>query len=107
MPIGVKKETWASRIRRAELLASQRPESNELLTFYAALLRCQKEIYESLCATKSWLPSGELGPDLPVLKPLMMRLLHAVQANGPDALATQARSLLQADDSDIFEMLIE
>ena len=40
------KESRYSRIQRAERLASERPESNELLTFYAALLRSHKEACE-------------------------------------------------------------
>jgi formate dehydrogenase accessory protein FdhE len=101
------KETWDSRIQRAEHLASERPESNELLTFYAALLRSQKEVYEYLRTRRSWLPSGELARDLPVLRRVMPNLLKTVEANGPGALAIQARSLLQTSESEVDEMLIE
>jgi FdhE protein len=101
------KETWDSRIQRAERLASERPESNELLTFYAALLRSQKDIYEYLRTRKSWLPSGELQRDLPVLRQAIPILLHMVEANGPDALVSQAHSLLQASDHELTEMMIE
>ncbi|MFY9571446.1 MAG: formate dehydrogenase accessory protein FdhE [Blastocatellia bacterium] len=101
------KETWDSRIQRAEQLASERPESNELLTFYAALLRSQKEIYEYLRTRKNWLPSGELGRDLPVLLGGLPNLLRTVEANGPDKLISQAHHLLQATDSELAEMLIE
>ena len=101
------KETWDSRIKRAEHLASERPESNELLTFYAALLRSQKEIYQYLRTRKSWLPSGELARDLPVLRHVISNLLNTVEANGPDALANQARRLLRASGSELDEMLIE
>jgi FdhE protein len=100
------KETWDNRIARAEQLASERPESHELLTFYAALLRSQKEVYEYLRARKNWLPSGELSRDLPVLRQASPNFLKAVEANGPGALASEAGSLLQASESELDEMLI-
>lgn len=101
------KETWDNRIERAEQLASERSESDELLTFYAALLRAQKEVYEYLRTRKNWLPSGELVRDLSVLRPIMPNLLKAVEGNGPDALALRAASLLKASESELDEMLIE
>lgn len=101
------KETWDRRIARAEHLASERPESHELLAFYAALLRSQKEVYEYLRARKNWLPSGELARDLPVLRQAISNFLKAVEANAPSALAIQAGSLLQASESELDEMLIE
>jgi formate dehydrogenase accessory protein FdhE len=101
------KETWDSRIARAEHLAAERPESHELLTFYAALLRSQKEVYEHLRARKNWLPSGELARDLPVLRQAISNFLKAVEANGPGALAIQAGSFLKASESELDEMLIE
>lgn len=101
------KETWDNRIERAEHLASERPESHELLTFYAVLLGSQKEVYEYLRARKRWLPSAELARDLPVLRQAISNFLKAVEANGPGALAIQAGSLLQASESELDEMLIE
>ena len=101
------KETWDSRIQRAERLAVERPDASELLTFYASLLRSQKDIYEHLRTRKNWLPSGELARDLPVLRQVMPTLLHTVEANGPDELVSQAQALLQASDSELDEMLIE
>jgi len=99
-------ETWDSRIQRAERLASERPECKELLTFYAALLRSQKDIYEHLRTRKNWLPCGELARDLPVLRQVLPNLLHMVEANGPDELVTQAHNLLQASEGELDEMLI-
>ena len=101
------KETWNSRIQRAEQLASERPESNELLTFYAVLLRSQKSVYDYLRTRKNWLPAGELVQDLPVLLPVLPSMLRAVEANGSDALAGQARNLLRANERESAEMLIE
>lgn len=101
------KETWNSRIQRAEQLASERPESNELLTFYAALLRSQQQVYEYLRTRNNWLPSGELEEDLAMLQQVMPNLLRTVEDNGPDELVSQARSLLQASENDLAELLIE
>ncbi len=101
------KETWDSRIQRAERLASERPESKELLTFYAVLLRSQKEIYEYLRARKGWLPCGALERDLPVLRVMLPALLKRVESSAPDALASQARSLLEHSEAGLDEMLIE
>jgi FdhE protein len=101
------KETWDRLIDRAELLASERPESKELLAFYSTLLRSQKEIYEYLLSKKGWLPSGMLEPDLPVLRVMLPTLLRTVGSSGPDALASHARDLLDASESDLDQLLIE
>jgi formate dehydrogenase accessory protein FdhE len=100
------KETWDSRIERAEQLAAERPESTELLTFYAALLRSQKGIYEYFRTRKNWLPSGALERDLPVLRPMVTGLLQAVESTGPDTLASQARTLLETGEHALDDMLI-
>ena len=101
------KDTWDRRIQRAERLASERIGSSELLSFYAVLLRSQKETYEYLQTRKDWLPSGELAQDLLILRQVFPILLGAVEANGPDKLASQAKTLLEASESDLDEMLIE
>jgi FdhE protein len=101
------KETWDSRIKRAEQLASEKAESNELLTFYAALLRSQKQIYEHLRTRREWLPSGDLARDLPVLLPAVPILLRTVESTGPEALVAHARDLLQAPESQLSELLAE
>ena len=100
------KETWDTRINRAERLAAEIPESRELLVFYSALLRCQKEIYEYLRTRKDWLPSGELARDLSVLRRVWPNLLHTVETNGPPVLVSEARQLLDAKDDEVTEMLI-
>ena len=99
-------ETWHSRIHRAEQLAAERSECAELLRFYAALLRSQNEIYEYLRTRRDWLPSGELARDLPVLHTIMPSFLKAVEANGPEVLASEARDHLQAQTSELSEMLM-
>ena len=101
------KETWDSLIDRAEGLASESLESRELLTFYAALLRSQKEIYDYLRTRKEWLPSGDLQQDLAVLRVMMPRFLTAVESSGPYALASYARSLIEASENEFDEILVE
>ncbi|HSB12503.1 MAG TPA: formate dehydrogenase accessory protein FdhE [Blastocatellia bacterium] len=100
------KETWESRIRRAEQLAREMKGSEELLSFYALLLRCQKDIYQRLRAFEGWLPSGELEADLPAVRSSMPGLLKIVAANGPDKLACEARDLLEAPDTARDSVLI-
>ena len=101
------KETWDTRINRAERLAADIAESRELLVFYAALLRCQREVYEYLRTRKDWLPSGELARDLSVLLQVWPNLLHTVETNGPVALVSEARQLLDANDNEVTEILTE
>ena len=101
------KETWDSRIQRALRLAAERPESNELLTFYGRLLSAQKEIYEYLRTRERWLPSGEVARDLPVLRQAVPILLNTVKTSGPDQLASQAHTLLQASERELADVLIE
>jgi FdhE protein len=101
------KETWDSFITRAESLATERPESRELLTFYSALLRAQKEVYEYLRSRKDWLPSGALDLDLPALVVMLPSLLKTVESIGPDPLSSEARRLLEASDGERGQLLIE
>lgn len=100
------KNSWDSLIGRADRLAARNDATNELLTFYAALLRAQKEIYEFLRTRKGWLPSGMLEEDLPVARAALPGLLRAVEASGPDALAEDARTLLRAGDEEIDRLLL-
>ena len=90
---------WNKQIERADYLAGESSGSKELLTFYAQLLRAQKEIYESL--SKNWLPSGDLEKDLPVLRSSITELLDRVARHGPELLASEAQVLLK-DDADIM-----
>jgi FdhE protein len=86
---------WNKQIERADYLAGEASGSKELLTFYAQLLRAQKEIYESL--SKNWLPSGDLQRDLPVLRSSITELLDRVARHGPQSLASEAEALLSSE----------
>jgi len=101
------KETWESRIKRAEYLGSRQPESSELLTFYAALLRAQQEIYEYLRTREGWLPSGSLEDDLKILRVMLPTLLKTVESRGPEFLAAQSRDLQAAAEPELDQMLID
>jgi FdhE protein len=101
------KNSWDSLIRRAGHLAAKNDASNALLTFYAELLRAQKEIYEFLRSRKDWLPSGVLEEDLPFVRAMMPGLLRAVEASGPGALVEEAQMLRRAGDEEIDRLLLE
>ncbi|HJQ71415.1 MAG TPA: formate dehydrogenase accessory protein FdhE [Blastocatellia bacterium] len=101
------KASWDTLIRRAEELASLGGGSSELLTFYAILLRAQRQVYESLRNHKAWIPSGSLEQDLKLMRPSVSALVEAVEASGPALLADEARRLLQSSGAEIDEMLIQ
>lgn len=101
------KDTWDALIQRADYLAAQSEATQELLSFYAKLLRAQKGIYDSLRRRKGWLPTGILEDDLTVVRTLLPDLLHVVEAHGPAALVEEARVLLQANVEEIDELLLE
>lgn len=101
------KESWDTRIQRAEHLAERSGAARELLTFYGKLLRAQKEGYEYLRGRKGWLPSGSLKEDLPVVRATLPGLLRVVAASGPPALAEEARALSHSGAGEIDEALLE
>ena len=74
---------WEKHIERADELARESPGTQALVSFYAQLLRSQKEIYEHLRSKRGWLPSGELEIDLSVLIHALPILLSAVETHGP------------------------
>src|ERR1043166_2040085 len=100
------KNSWDSLIGSADLLAARNDATNEMLTFYAALLRAQREVYEFLRTRKGWLPSGVLEEDLPFVRAALPGLLRAVEASGPAALVEEARILLRAGIEEIDRLLL-
>ena len=87
---------WNKQIDRADYLAEESSGSKELLTFYAQLLRAQRNIYEALRSRKDWLPCGDLESDLPVVQSVMSGLLEIVSQHGPKSLSEEAQELLAA-----------
>lgn len=100
------RESWDALIRRAEQLAARSEATGELLSFYAKLLRAQRDIYESLRGRKGWLPTGVLEEDLTAVRTLVPGLLRVAEAHGPATLAEDARALSRAGVDEIDEMLL-
>ncbi len=99
-------EWWDKQIQRADQLASQANGSKELLTFYAQLLRAQKDIYDYLRSCRDWLPTGDLESDLVMLKNAFPCFLKVVEKYGPASLAAEARGLSETNDDVLTERLI-
>ena len=96
---------WDEQIARADQLAVQSTGSRELLTFYAQLLRAQREVYEFLRSRKDWLPSGDIEHDVPVVLNAFPTLLKTVETYGPETLSAEAHELLASSDDILSEML--
>ncbi|HEX8162053.1 MAG TPA: formate dehydrogenase accessory protein FdhE [Pyrinomonadaceae bacterium] len=101
------KDPWGALVGRAERLAAGSEATQELLGFYAGLLRAQQGVYDFLRSRKGWLPSGVLEDDLPVVRESLPQLLRAVEARGAAELVAEAQALLRASDDEIDSMLLE
>ncbi len=97
---------WDKQIQRADHLAARADGSKELLTFYAHLLRAQKEVYEFLRGRRNWLPTGDLQGDIPILADGLPAILRAVELYGPRPIAIEAKGLLESDADVMREMLM-
>jgi FdhE protein len=97
---------WDKQIQRADQLIPKANGSKELLTFYAQLLRAQKNIFESLRSRPHWLPSGNLEADLPVLVDALPAFLQAIELHGPTMLAAEAHELSEAHGQVIADRLL-
>lgn len=96
-------ETWDRRIQRARQLAGEgSPATSSLLDFYAALLTCQKGLYEFL----QTLPSESIDRGLGLVSTRMPELLRMVAANGPGPLAEQATELLERPPAALGDLLL-
>jgi formate dehydrogenase accessory protein FdhE len=90
------RETWRRRAQRAEDLSANDTASTSLVAFYASVLRAQGDLDERLAMRPGWRPTGDLDSDLPALRPHLPAMLRAVAEAAPEALATEARTLLEA-----------
>src|ERR1051325_9251084 len=97
---------WDKQIQRADQLAAQSTGSKELVSFYAHLLRGQKEIHEFLRSRKGWLPSGDLDSDLSVIRDAWPGFLKIVETHGTETLAAEAHDLAATSADTIDEMLV-
>src|SRR5881296_309363 len=92
------RDTWQHRIQRAEHLAADGSASVPLVTFYAALLSVQEDLYNQLNALSNWRPSGALDHDLPVFQRQLPAVLRAI--------ASVAPLLLEAEGGRLDQMLL-
>ncbi len=122
-------ETWATRAARARALAADDPSTAALLTFYARVLEAQGQVYDGLRngraealprqdsteplprrqaarAGEALALCGSLDADLARVRSHAPALLRVVSAHGPDALAQDARRLLE-DASALDAALLE
>src|SRR5436190_17334721 len=85
--------SWERRIRRAEQLAGDHPESAEILQFYAQVARFQQAVHERLkgLSAEDRHPQS-LQPDYP-------DLLRLIQRVGPPLLAEKASKLEEGHPS--------
>jgi FdhE protein len=97
---------WDRQIQRADKLANQASGSRELVAFYLQLLRAQQQIYEFLRSRKSWLPSGDIERDLPIVRKALPGFLKVVETNGPEVLVAEACEISKTSPELIDEMLI-
>src|SRR5260370_22134612 len=93
------KVNYRTRIERAALLAERHAFAREILSFYSAIAKFQREFYESL--PKRWgkkpvVPAnGDLRSELnlPVLLDSFAAFLKILEAHPPPALVEEARNL--------------
>jgi FdhE protein len=103
------RDLWTAAAARADALADADAAASTLLTFAAALLRAQRDIYAHIKpSTPEHVPplTGALATDLPRLRPLLMPLLTVVAAKGPEPLAAGAAELQAVHPSALDEMLM-
>ena len=98
---------WDAQISRADDLAAEPTGSQELLTFYAQLLRVQRQIHQALRSDSNWIPAADLRSDLPKLLSASRPLFEVVVLRGPATLASEAQVLLKADREIIEKLLID
>ncbi len=98
---------WDTQISRADQLAAEPGGSQELLTFYADLLRVQRQIHQELRSDPNWIPAADLRGDLRKLLSLLPPLFEVVVLRGPAQLALEAQVLLGADREFIERLLVE
>jgi formate dehydrogenase accessory protein FdhE len=99
------RESWQRRVLRAEALMVPGTASVELVAFYAALLRAQRDVYDHLSDLPNWRPSGSLERDLPALKIELPAVLTIVAGAAPESLADEAKKLLETRDGTLDELL--
>jgi formate dehydrogenase accessory protein FdhE len=100
------RDTWRHRLQRAEQLAADGSASVPLVTFYAAVLRVQGDLYNDFSTVPEWRPSGALDHDLPMFRHQLPAVLRAVANAASPSLASEARLLLEAEGGRLDQMLL-
>lgn len=95
-------ESWEHRIRRAQQLAAADGATSSLLAFYARLLQRQKALYDTFRDER---PSGSVDQDLVFIAANSSAMFREVAVHGPEQLATEARALVDGDESAIKDLL--
>jgi formate dehydrogenase accessory protein FdhE len=95
--------SWDRSIARADRLATGEGSAGGLLTFYAALLRAQRRMFDQLGGRPL---SGDLAADVSLVESLAPALLRTVADAGPSLLANEARRLL-ASPAGVDSALLE
>jgi len=95
-------DIWDRRIRRADRLASIDGPAAQLVTFYARLLRCQRDVCRSLDGESL---TGDVARDAPVLAARRSTILRDVAEHGPAPLASAARALIEDNAAATEELL--
>jgi FdhE protein len=94
------KYTWERRIERAEELAGSVPHAQQILLFYAQVLKWQHQMFRHIsAASDARRLTGSLEIDHPVLLDHFASLLTLVQRHGSETLAAQANELAANRDS--------
>src|SRR5713101_1418325 len=93
------KVNYRARIERAALLAEQHLFAREILSFYSAIAKFQREFYEALpklWGKKSVVPAnGDLRSELnlPILLEPFTEFLQLLETQAPEALVEESRNL--------------
>ncbi len=101
------KQSWQTKINRADELAAAGDATRELLVFYGRLLRTQKRIYDALQTHRESLPLGILQEDLPTIRPLFMDLLKTIESIGTPILIEAAQAFRQSTDATLDQYLLD
>jgi FdhE protein len=90
------KETWTACVARARQLAAANGPGASVLASYADVLMFQQRAYEAFKTGLGRSASGSLERDLAAVRAQVPALLHAIVANGPQALVPEATRLLES-----------
>src|ERR1044071_6474853 len=99
-------EWWDKQIYRADELTASAEGSAALLTFYAQLLRAQKDVYDFLRSRQNWLPTGELAHDLTILGQAFPAFAEHIGSHASETLAEEARELQGTAPEKITDLLL-